>query len=133
VMKSFRDKYRGVCNVQFRLFAIIKKTATGKYFYLIRSNKAAWGEWQQIYAGKKTKVLNKYTLPVICILFNVIVLPVVYIVWVGVLEWIYRYFDGMRNFIRNAAWYQNVRYFTWMTLVALVAMIVLHLITKGNL
>lgn len=127
-MKVFRDKYRGICNVQFRLFAIVKKTATGRYYYLIRSNTAIWSEWQQLYSGKKVKALNKYTLPIICVLFNVIVLPIFYITWIGVIEWIYQYFDGMRNFVRNTAWYQNVRYFTWVTMLALVIMIVLYLL-----
>lgn len=127
-MKSFRDNRTGICNIQFDLFAIAKKTNKGKYFYLIRSSERFWGKWQLIYSGKKTKVLNKYTLPIAWALFNFIALPVILIAWWGAFELVYDYFDGMKNFIRNKALYNNVRYFTWVTLIAFVVMTTLYLI-----
>lgn len=127
-MKKVRDKYLGTCNIQFDLFAIAKKTTTGKYFYLIRSSKKFWDKWQLVYSGRKLKILNKYTLPIICVLFNIIVLPIIIIAWHGVIVLVYNYFDGMKNFIADKAWYNNVRYFTWVTLIAFAVMAILYLI-----
>lgn len=128
-MKIIRNSSVGFFNMQYDLFAVAKSTHTGKYGYFISSSKRFWSDWQVIYKGKKKqKLFNKYTLPIIWALFNFIVLPFIIIIWYGALEWVFSYFDGMKNFIRNKAWVNNVRYFTWVTMIALIVMSTLYII-----
>lgn len=130
-MKTFRNRINRGCSVKFPLFAVGKFIEKNQYDYFIRTSKNIWfKEWIHIYSskGKKVRFLNRITLPVISILFNAFVVTPLFIAFLLVGVWVYNYFDGCRNFVRNKAWVQNVRYFNWCNIVLLLVFVVLFII-----
>lgn len=112
-----------VVKSDFSAFALLKKTyrivvntTFREYVYEIRV-----GTTFKIVGGFKRKQfwLNRYTLPFIFAIYNYICVPLITVFLVFSYP-IYMYFEGAVNFYKNRACITNVRYFTWVTLMALI-------------
>ena len=125
-MERLRNYEKTACGVGFALFTVIKNQKKSKYYYYIS---APWHSSltsdRMIYKGKsKSLLLNKYTLSVLAIIYTILLALIVYPVTV-IVSPIYMYFDGGRNFVRDTAWAQNVRYFNLCNIFIILILLVL--------
>ena len=115
-LKDARKTMVGFGNVFWR---ILKNNSKGLYVYgffdfTIRS-------FRVLYSGKKKfKIITPTILTFICIIFNLLWIPLILISFFP-----FKYFEGGRNFIRDTAWYQNVRFFNWVNVFLIIILIVL--------
>ena len=114
-IKKFRDKKRNVCAIYNRFFRVIKNSK-GIYFYEFSDFSSM--EFREFYRGKRIRFLNRYVIYTITFLFNTIGVPLLFLCYYP-----YAYFDGARNFIKDGAWYQNVRFFNWVNLILLIVFV----------
>lgn len=109
-LKNARKTMVGFGNVIFR---IIRNTDKNTYSYGFR---ILFMDYKVLYSGSgKLKILNPFTLSLIFCIVNLLWVPFITIAFLP-----YRYFDGARNFIRNTAWYQNVRFFNWVNIALIL-------------
>lgn len=97
-------------------FRIIRHTDKNIYAYGFR---IVFVGYRVLYSGKnKLKVLNSFSLTIIFLIVNLIWIPTITILFFP-----YRYLDGARNFIRDTAWYQNVRFFNWINFILIIILL----------
>lgn len=95
------------------IFRIIRNTDKKTYSYGFR---VLFVDYRVLYSGSgKIKILNPFTLSLIFCIVNLLWVPFITIAFLP-----YMYFDGARNFIRDTAWYQNVRFFNWVNIVLIL-------------
>ena len=115
-LKDARKTMVGFGNIFWR---ILKNNSKGLYVYgffdfTIRS-------FRVLYSGKKKfKIINPTILTFICIIFNLLWIPLILILYLP-----YRYFDGGRNFIKDGCCYNNVGFFGWVNIFLIIILIVL--------
>lgn len=119
-MKRLQNYQKTICGFKRRFYTIIKNQKTDNYCYylnaFITSNEGDLMIWK---GSKKSGCLTKYTLPL---------LGLIYSLYVFSLKWpfaiisapLYMYFDGCRNFVRDRAWQNNVRFFNWTNIVIVI-------------
>jgi hypothetical protein len=120
-MKILKNKHTNACGIETPFYAIIKNLNTGNYCYYIQviGNRVN----HNIYNGIKAHAFNKYTLTLLSILHSLMFyfayMPIAIILFIP-----HRYFDGARNFIRDKAWQNNVRFFNWCNFIVIPLLIV---------
>lgn len=119
-MKRLYNYEMSIYGFKRRLYTVIKNTKTNNYYYylnaFITSNEGDVMIWKN---PKKSVLLNRFTLPV---------LGFIYSLYTFSIKWpfaiisapFYMYFDGCRNFVRNRAWQNNVRFFNWANIVIVI-------------
>lgn len=129
-MKKLKNKDTSICGVKYLLFSILhdssKKEVWGCYVNAIGSGNV--GDCLVYKGASRSRFWNKYTLSFVGIFYNL---------YTFTLKWpmailgaiFFAYFDGGRNFVRDCAWQNNVRYFNWVNIV-LVAILSALLIMK---
>ena len=115
-LKDARKTMVGFGNIFWR---ILKNNNKGLYVYgffdfTIRSFRVLYSE------KKKMKLITPTILTFVCIIFNLLWIPLILISYFP-----FKYFEGGRNFIRDTAWYQNVRFFNWVNIFLIIILIVL--------
>lgn len=111
-IKRFREPNRNVCAIYNKFFRVIKNSK-GIYFYEFVDFSSM--KYVQCYKGKKTIFLNRYVIYLITFLFNTIGIPLLFLCYYP-----FAYFEGASNFIKDTAWYQNVRFFNWVNFILLI-------------
>lgn len=115
-LKDARKTMVGFGNIFWR---ILKNNSKGLYVYGIFDFSIR--SFRVIYSGKKKmKLITPTILTFVCIIFNLLWIPFILISFFP-----FKYFEGGRNFIRDTAWYQNVRFFNWVNIFLIIILIVL--------
>jgi len=123
-MKTLKNSQKTICGVESTLFAIVKNQKTNKYCYYISAPWSTNIGDRMIYKSKsKSKILNKYSLSFIGIIYTLFIC-IIYYPLIAVIIPIYMYFDGFRNFVRDRMWAQNERYFNWCNIFIIAGLIV---------
>lgn len=118
-MKRLKNYKKTVCGIENKYFTILKNYDNNTYnYYLNTFNKKFWRS-RLIFKGKKTNLLNKYTLPILMIIYNFLMFVGIIPFSVFVLPFIF-YFNGCRNFVRNGALCDNVRFFNWANVAIII-------------
>lgn len=120
-IKKFKDSDRKVCAIYNKFFRVVKNSK-GIYFYELVDFSSL--EYRRFYKGKKTKFINKYVIYLVTFLFNLIVVPLLILLYYP-----FSYFDGCKNFIKNGVWCKNVRLFNYINFILLVLFILYYLIS----
>jgi hypothetical protein len=121
-MKILKNYQRSIYGVKYNLFTVIFNGKTKQYCYYANALCTKNVGDTMIYKSKsKSILLNKYTMPVIGILYTIYKYLIKY-PFAAISLPFYMYFDGCRNFIRNTAWYNNVRYFNWANIVIIITL-----------
>lgn len=119
-MKILKNYQNSIYGVKYKLFTVIFNIKTKHYYYYVN---ALWTENigdTMIHKSKsKSKFLNKHTLPIIGILYTFYKYLLKYPISILVLPF-YMYFDGCRNFIKDMAWQNNVRFFNWSNIFLII-------------
>ena len=122
-MKILKNKERRACGIEYPLFAIMKDLKDGKYHYYIQVYKAGDDFNYHFSKGNKSWWLNKVTLSILGALLTVahysLLIPIAYLLWPFL-----HYYDGAKNFIKNCAWQDNVRFFNWCNFIVIPLLIV---------
>ena len=115
-LKDARNTMVGFGNIFWR---ILKNNNKGLYVYGIFDFSIR--SFRIIYSGKKKiKLITPTILTFVCIIFNLLWIPFILIMFFP-----FKYFEGGRNFIRDTAWYQNVRFFNWVNIFSIIALIII--------
>jgi hypothetical protein len=123
-MKILKNHEKTKCGIKYPLFTIIRNQKSLNYCYYINIPWSSNAGDSLIFKSKtRLKLLNKYVLSFIGILYVVITIIIIYPLTI-VLYPIYMYFDGLKNFVRNNAWAQNEKYFNWSNIVIIIGLIV---------
>lgn len=119
-MKRLHNFEMSIYGFKRRLYTVIKNTKTNNYYYylnaFITDNEGDVMIWK---SPKKSVLLNRFSLPV---------LGFIYSLYTFSFKWpfaiisapFYMYFDGCRNFVRDRAWQNNVRFFNWANIVIVI-------------
>jgi len=119
-IKKFKEPNRNVCAIYNKFFRVIKNSK-GIYFYEFADFSSL--EYREFYKGKKVKFLNKYAMYIITIVFNIIIIPILFILYFPMC-----YFDGAKNFIKDTAWYENVKFFNWVNFILSIVYLIYFII-----
>jgi hypothetical protein len=114
-VKKLKNYQKTVCGFGNRFFRIIRNTKNDYYFYGFYD--FVFEEYRTLHKGIKLPITG-LQITIWCIIFNLLLIPFRLITFLPL-----SYFDGARNFIRDTAWYQNVRFFNWMNFIALIILI----------
>jgi len=121
-MKKLQNYQKSICGFKRKFYTVIRNQKTNNYCYYLNAYITDNEGDVMIYKSlKKSVLLNKFTLPV---------LGFIYSLYTFILKWplviisapFYMYFDGCRNFVRDRAWQDNVRYFNWSNIVIIVVL-----------
>lgn len=110
-LKDARKTMVGFGNIFWR---ILKNTNKDLYVYsfcdfTIRS-------FRVLYSGKtKIKIITPTVLTIVCLIFNLLWIPFILIIYFP-----YKYFDGGRNFIKDGVCYDNVGFFGWVNIFIII-------------
>jgi len=119
-MKRLHNFEMSIYGFKRRLYTVIKNTKTNNYCYylnaFITDNEGDVMIWK---SPKKSVLLNRFSLPVFGFIYSL---------YTFILKWpfaiisapFYMYFDGCRNFVRDRAWQNNVRFFNWANIVIVI-------------
>ena len=121
-MKILKNNQKTLYGVKHKLYSVIYST---KGFYSYYSS-VFWNDniGNFFYKTKrKSKLLNRYTLPLVSIIYQIFKFSIVYPVF-GLLYPFKMYFDGGYNFVRDTAWYENVRYFNWCNIFMIIGFVI---------
>lgn len=127
-MKILKNYQRNIFGVKHKLFTVIFNDKTKQYCYYINALGTENVGDCLIHKNKeKSKLFNKYTMPIIGMFWTL---------FTYTLKWpfaiisapFWMYYDGGRNFIRDTAWYQNVRFFNWANIVIIIALVLILII-----
>jgi len=119
-MKILKAYKQSIFGVKYKLFTVFFDNKTKQYCYY--TNALGTGNVGDccIYKSKtKSSFLNKYSLSIIGIFYTV---------YVYTFKWpfaiisapFYMYFDGCRNFVKDRAWQNNVRFFNWANIAIII-------------
>lgn len=127
-MKYLLSEDYSVRGIQYKMFAILYNTELERYSYYFRMPLEKKFASRLFYVSKKrSRFLNKYTLSILCAIYILLELLVISPLQLILLP-LYRYLDGGRNFIRNKAWAQNIRFFHWANIIIILVLIILLII-----
>lgn len=121
-MKILKAYKQSIFGVKYKLFTVIFDNKTKQYCYYTNAlGTSNVGDCLIFKNKEKSKFFNKYTLPII---------GVFYTIYTYTFKWLFAiisapfwmYFDGCRNFIRDRAWQNNVRFFNWINIVLIIAL-----------
>lgn len=122
-MELLRKYKRGICGVKYRMFAIMFDDKSSKYHYYVRG---AWtdniGDVLIYKSEKRSRFLNKFTLSIIGVFYSIFKYLIAY-PFAVITAPFYMYIDGCRNFIRNSAWQNNVRFFNWVNIIMVILLL----------
>lgn len=119
-MKILKAYKQSIFGVKYRFFAILFDGKTKEYcYYLNYFGSSKIGDCLIYKNKKKTKILNKQTLNILGVLYTLIVYPIKWPIAI-ISAPFYMYFDGCRNFVRDRAWQNNVRFFNWTNIVIVI-------------
>jgi len=120
---AFLFKTKKLCNYEKNVFGyqnsffrILRNTKKDYYYYGffdISSQK-----YLQAHKGVKLKAIKPWMLSVFSVIFSILTPIPLFISFV-----IHSYFDGGKNFIKDGAWYQNVRFFNRTNIVLLIILL----------
>jgi len=114
-IKKFRNYKQNTCAIYNKFFRIVKNS---KGFYNYEFSDFLSMEFRQFYKGKKIFFLNRYVIYLITFLYNTIGVPLLFLCYYP-----FAYFEGMKNFIKDTAWYQSVRFFNWINFILVIVLL----------
>ena len=109
---NYRKNYFGFHNAFFR---IAKNKKTNEYHYLFFDFMGR--SFRQLHKGVKIPI-NGLQITIWCFIFNLLWIPFILISYLP-----FRYFDGAKNFVKDSAWYQNVRFFNWVNIFIILLLL----------
>lgn len=117
-LKNHNRTIFGFGSVFFKILRNTKKDHYAYYFYdfVHDSNRL-------LHQGVKIKILTPFLITVWCVVFNILVFPISVTTYVPI-----RYFNGAKNFIKDSAWYQDVRFFSWVNFILLICALIFILL-----
>ncbi|MBX9889548.1 MAG: hypothetical protein K2Y30_16650 [Flavobacteriaceae bacterium] len=117
---AFLFKTKKLCNYEKNVFGyqnaffrILRNTKHDYYYYGffdVTSQK-----YLQAHKGIKLRSVKPWMLSIFSVIFSILTPIPLFIAFI-----ITSYFDGGKNFIKDSAWYQNVRFFNWANIVLLI-------------
>lgn len=119
-MKILKAYKQSIFGVKYKLFTVIFNNKTKAYCYYTNALGTSNVGDLCIYKNKsKSKIFNKFTLTIIGLFYTV---------YVYTLKWpfaivsapLWMYYDGCRNFVRDRAWQNNVRFFNWANIAIII-------------
>ena len=114
-IKKLKNYEKTVCGFDNRFFRILRNTKKDYYFYGFYD--FVFEEYRTLHKGIKLPITG-LQITIWCIIFNLLWIPFRLTTFIPIM-----YFDGARNFIRDTAWCQNVRFFNWINFIALIIVI----------
>ncbi len=115
-MKNLRNRFRSVSGISRRMYAIIKNKR-GYHYYL----RTIWSSDLKINIHnsiEKSKVLTKFTLPVLGVLYSL------YFVLLYAISPVYLYLNGGFRFVKDGFEFTNVKFFGWVNLIVMTILII---------
>ncbi len=127
-MKILKNYQRSIYGVKYIFFTVIFNGKTKQYCYYVNAlGTKNVGDNLILKKSTKSKLLNKYTMPIIGLIYTVYTYTLKYPIAAIIMPF-YRYFDGCKNFIRDRAWQNNVRFFNWANIVLLIALMLVFVL-----
>ena len=121
-MKILKNYTKSIFGMKYRFFTVIYNGKTSQYCYYLN---AIWtknvGDILIFKSKTKSHILNKYTLTLLGGIYTLYLYLLNYPITVILLPF-YMYYEGCKNFVRNSAWVDNVRYFNWVNIVIMIAL-----------
>lgn len=105
-----------------RFFRILKNTEKNYHFYGFYD--FVYRKYRTLHKGIKIPITG-LQITVLCIVFNLFWIPFRFITFLPL-----AYLDGMKNFIKDSAWYQNVSFFNWLNFCLLILLALYILLLK---
>lgn len=120
-MKILKNYKKSICGVKYSFFAIL---FDGKkyWYYLNYLGSSKIGDCLIYKNYKKNKILNKHVLNTLGVIYTLLIYPFKWPI-AFVTAPFFMYFDGCRNFIKDGAWQNNVRFFNWANIVFVIALL----------
>jgi len=124
-MKRLQNYQKSICGFKRRLYTVIKNQKTNNYCYylnaFITDNEGDVMIWK---SSEKSLLLNKYTLPAFGFIYSLYTFTIKW-PFAIIIAPLYMYFDGCKNFVRNRAWQNNVRFFNWVNIIIIVVLLLI--------
>ena len=121
-MKTLKNYQKNIFGVKHKLFTVIFNKKTKQFCYYTN---ALWttnvGDCLFYRSKTKSKLLNKVTLTIVGLFYTIYVYTLKWPIIILSAPFL-MYFDGCRNFIRDRAWQNNVRFFNWTNIVLIIAL-----------
>lgn len=121
-MKILKNYKKTIFGVKYKFFTVIFNDKTKQYCYYTNAiGTSNVGDCMIYKSRDKSVVFNKYTM---------LIIGVFYTIYTYTLKWPFAiistpflmYCDGCRNFIRDKAWQNNVRFFNWSNIIIIIAL-----------
>ena len=121
-MQKFKNHHHKIFGYKSKLFRVYNVKLKGKSIYKYQFRN--YDKYRTVKESEnKSKLWNRYTLSALTIIIGVVFIPCFIILYFP-----YQYFEGGYNFIVDSAWVHNVRFFNWINIILLIAlMLVLFL------
>jgi len=119
--KKWVDSSKKAFGVKCKLFFIIKSGTDNRHIYYIRIIGKGEKFYRILKSKKRVAFLSKYVLSFIAILgmiFTCVLFPLYCII-----NGIYLYFLGLKNFITDSCWCEGVKFFGWVNIIIALAAI----------
>lgn len=124
-MKRLHNYEMSIYGFKRSLYTVIKNTKTNNYYYylnaFITSNEGDVMIWKN---HKKSVLLNSFSLPVLGFIYSMYTFTIKW-PFAIILAPLYMYFDGCKNFVRDRAWQNNVRFFNWTNILIIVVLLII--------
>ena len=124
--RKLKDAQKTMVGFGNLFWRILKNNRKGLYVYGFRDFTTR--SFRVLYSGEtKLKIITPLFLTIACLVFNIVWIPFIIITYFP-----FKYFDGGRNFIRDTAWYNNVRFFNWVNIVVILLLIVFLIFIQSS-
>lgn len=121
-MKILKNYQKTIFGVKYKLFTVIFNNKTKQYCYYTNALGTSNISDCCIYKSKsKSKIFNKHTLTTIGLFYTIYTYTFKW-TFAIILAPFWMYFDGCRNFIRDRAWQNNVRFFNWSNIILIITL-----------
>jgi hypothetical protein len=122
-MKILKDYKQSIFGIRYSLFAIVHDNRRKKYCYYVNAiGSTNIGDCCFFRSSKKAIFMNKTTLSILGLFYTLYVYSIKWPIVIISAPFLL-YFDGCRNFIKDGAWQNNVRFFNWANIVFVIALL----------
>lgn len=122
-MKILKNEYKTVFGVKKPFFSVVYDAQAKLFYYYINAILTQNDGDLFIYKGsEKSKIFNKYTMTFLGVIYSIygylIAMPISIILLPFSM-----YLEGAKNFIKDCAWYEHVRFFNYVNFIALIVLV----------
>lgn len=122
-MKALKNYEKTIAGVKHRLFTVIKNQNKSYFYYYLNGAFTQKAGDVMIYRSQsKSKLLNKYTLSFLGVIYSLLKY-LVFLPGIFILYPVINYINGCKNFLKNRANITDVRFFNWVNILAMLALL----------